>query len=257
VTHVAVTATELAERIRTPLDEINMLYDVVADEHLQGVGGSGRAPDGTWRMDLTPEIRVYHGIRKVDEYLATVREHLTPAPTPQPPRVLPSPVNLATALGYLDVTWQLHTGKRLLQEVPDLAGATGLAFDAGNEAEFRGRCSAFMDLIKNWDVTGVPGAGGGHPLQRLVAYLAAHLDEDDAADGSAAIDVLDAVRRIRTGQQHAHRSHEAFAALNELGVGGPPFDWTAAWSTVRERVTLAVLHLRAAVAHLPGPSAST
>jgi hypothetical protein len=166
-------------------------------------------------------------------------------------------VNLATALGYLDVTWQLHTGKRLQQEVTDLAGATGLAFDAGNEDEFRGRCSALMDLIKNWDVPGVPGAGGGHPLQRLGTYLSAHLDVDDAADAGSALAVLDAVRRIRTGQQHAHRAHEAIAALNELGVAGPPFDWTAAWSAIRDRVTLAVLDLRAAVAHLPGPSAST
>jgi hypothetical protein len=96
-----------------------------------------------------------------------------------------------------------------------------------------------------------PGRGGGHPLQRLAGYLAAHLNEDDAADASAAIDVLDAVRRIRTGQQHAHRSHEAFAALNVFGVVGPPFDWTAAWSTVRGRITVAVLDLRDAVARLP------
>jgi hypothetical protein len=132
-----------------------------------------------------------------------------------------------------------------------LAGATALAFDAGNEDEFRSRCSALMDLVKNWNAPGVPGAGGGHPLQRLADYLAAHLDENDTADASAAIDVLEAVRRIRTGQQHAHRSHEALAALNEFGVVGPPFDWTAAWSTIRERVTIAVLDLRDAVARLP------
>lgn len=247
---VALTATELARHIRTPLDEVNALYDVVADEHLRGIGGGGRGPDGTWRFDLTPEISVYDGIRHVDEYLAVVREHLTPAATPPPPRVLSSPVNLATALGYLDVTWQLHMGKRLQQEVTDLSGATSLAFDAGSEDEFRSRCSALMDLIKNWDVPGMPGAGGGHALQRLGAYLAAHLDEDDAGDADSALAVLDAVRRVRNGQQHADRSHVAFAALNELGIGGPPFDWTAAWSTIRERVTAALLDLRDAVARL-------
>jgi hypothetical protein len=66
-----------------------------------------------------------------------------------------------------------------------------------------------VDLIKNWDVHGVPGAGGGHPLQRLATYLAAHLDVDDSADADSALAVLDAVRRIRTGQQHAHHAHEA------------------------------------------------
>ncbi len=30
--------------------------------------------------------------------------------------------------------------------------------------------------------------------------------------------VLEAGRRIRTGQQHAHRPHEPFAAVNELGI---------------------------------------
>jgi len=45
-------------------------------------------------------------------------------------------------------------------------------------------------------------------------------------------------------------------ALNELGIGGPPFDWTAAWSPIRERVIFAVLDLRNAVARLPGRSAA-
>ncbi|SNR82080.1 hypothetical protein SAMN04488107_0043 [Geodermatophilus saharensis] len=256
-TPLTLISNTLAERIRTPLDEVNRLYEVVTDEPLQGVGSRGLDQGGNWRMELDPDIRIYAGIGSVDQYLATVRTYLTPALTALPPRVLSSPVSLATALGYLDVTWQLHTGKRLQREVSDLAGATSLAFEAGNEDEFRGRCSALMDLIKNWDVPGVPGAGGGHPLQRLGAYLAAHLDEDDAGDTSPALKVLEAVRRTRTGQQHAHQAHDAIAALNELGVAGPPCDWTAAWSVMRDRVTLAVLDLRAAVAHLPGPSART
>jgi hypothetical protein len=120
LTPLTVTSPMLAERLRTPVDEVNALYDVVAGEHLHGVGGSGRAPDKTWHINLKSEIRVYCGIRNVDEYLATVRQHLTPAPTSTPPRVLSSPVSLATALGYLDVTWQLRTGERLLQEFTDL-----------------------------------------------------------------------------------------------------------------------------------------
>ncbi|SDF30042.1 hypothetical protein SAMN05660662_1784 [Blastococcus aurantiacus] len=251
VTPIALTSADLAKRIRTPLDRVNDLYDVVSDEPLQGVGGRGRAPDGSWRIDLDPGIRVYQEIRTVDDYLTSVRADLTPAPMPPPPRVLPSPVSLATALGYLDVTWQLHAGKRLQQEVTDLAGATALAFDVGNEDEFRSRCSALMDLTKNWNVPGLSGAGGGHPVERLAAYLDTKLAEDEVADARTALDVLDAVRRIRSGQQHAHKFHEAVEALNGLGISGPPFDWSTAWSTLRERVTVAVLDLRDAVSRLP------
>jgi len=80
------------------------------------------------------------------------------------------------------------------------------------------------------------------------------VDEEGAGDGSAVLAVLEAGRRIRTGQQHAHRPHEPFAALNELGIsiGGPPFDCTAARATLRARVTLAVLDLRHAVTRLRG-----
>lgn len=253
VTELKLTSAQLSERVPPQLrNGVPSLYDDLDQEPVQGFASrGGGGPDGSWNVTVDTRIRAYRAVESIDDYLAIVRRQLAPRPAPPPPRVLPSPVSLATALGYLDVTWQLHRKRRLLQEVTDLAGATGLAFEVGNEDEFRSRCSALMDLIGNWDVPGVSGGGGGHPLQRLAAYLAENLDEDGMADARGALDVLDAVRRIRTGQQHAHRSHAVITALSELGVAGPPFDWASAWSTLRERVTLAVLDLQTAVARLP------
>lgn len=112
--------------------------------------------------------------------------------------------------------------------------ATGLAFDAGN-----------------WNMPGVAGPRGGDRHERLAAYLGAKLSEEDVADAAGAMSVLHAIPRVRTGQQNGHLSHEAIGALDELGVGRPPFDRTAAWSTIRERSTLAALDLQTAVARLP------
>ncbi len=248
ITALELTSDQLAERLHPTLrDQVPALYEVFSTEPLEGFGSRGDGgPDGTWHVSIDTGVRVYQGVDNIEDYLESVRRQLTPPPAPPAPRVLPSPVSLATALAYLDVTWELHAGRRLF-EVTDLAGVTSLAFEAGNENEFRGRCSALMDLLKNMHAPGIPGFNG-HPLKRLRAYLEANLAQDDTASAAPALSVLDSVHGIRIGQQHADRLRDVIPGLNELGVAGPPFDWTAAWSTVRDRVTFAALDLQATVA---------
>lgn len=251
ITALELTSDQLAERLHPRLrDQIPGLYEVFNTEPLEGFGSRGDGgPDGSWHVAINSGVRVYQGVEAIGDYLEELSRQLTPPHAPPAPRVLPSPVSLATALGYLDVTWELHAGRRLF-EVTDLAGLTSLAFEAGNEDEFRGRCSALMDLLKNMHAPGVPGFDG-HPLARLRAYLAADMPEEDSASAAPALSVLDSLHGIRIGQQHADRLRDVIPGLNELGVAGPPFDWTAAWSTVRERVTLAALDLQATVGRLP------
>jgi len=250
-TEVSFTSDDFAaSQPNLPAELRAATYSLLENEPVVGLNGRGHSDDGSWRLTLGPDIDTYAKVHTVAQYLDEIRVRLTPPPA-APVRVLPSPVGLATALDYLDVTWRLHAGAPLLV-LDGAARITSLAFSVGGEEEFQHRCSALAEIFKTMRVPGAAGVGG-HPFERLSVFLETRLEADDFADALRAIDVLQAFRLVRVGQQHSSGVAGGMAALNQLGVPGPPFDWAAAWETVHSHVTQAVLDLRDATARVARP----
>ncbi|MDP9091771.1 MAG: hypothetical protein M3N95_02210 [Actinomycetota bacterium] len=224
------------------------LYELFRLEPVDGFHSSGSGQDGSWWYDLGPEVVRYAGLTP-DSYVEMVEADLTgPAELPRP-RVLANPLDISTALTYLDTTWRLHCERSLLK-VEDLAAVTSLAYPVGSGDEFTARCSALGDQLKSLQAPSAPGVAG-HALQRLKAYLETNLAEDDRQELDEAMDTLDLVRRARNARSHAAAAADGFNAMEALGVPGPPFDWAAVWERIQSATANALMDLRMVVARLP------
>lgn len=211
------------------------------------IGGGFNNP--SWIIEAAPWCAQFaSGVNALD-YVARVVAALDRAPKPQP-RVLPSPLSLHESLHYLDITWQLHCARPLVQ-VSDPARMAALAFDAKTADEVSARLTALADLLKSLQTHSTAGVSG-HALQRLDAYLGAGLsDEADREAATASIAVLRNVSVARDAFQHAAAASRGLEAWLSLGLSYPPTDWNEAWLQIRGAASDALLSLRVAVEKLP------
>lgn len=247
---VQLTDVALGERLRgaAHVGFLKEIYGLLRTEPVDGFQSSGMSPDGSWFYELGPEVTKYVDVT-VASYLAMVDAELARPPDPPAERVLSSPLDLATAFTYLDTTWRLHRAKSLLN-VEDLAAMTSLAFPAASGDEFTARCSALGDVLKSLQAPSAPGVSG-HAIRRLNAYLETNLGEEDRVELDDTMETLDRVRRARNARAHAAALADGQLALEEFGVPGPPFDWSAAWQTIQSATANALMDLRSIVARLP------
>jgi hypothetical protein len=91
--HLSSTSTEVRENVAiaaaSPPGSVERLYDVFMQDPYASHGG-GKAPDGSWIINVGPEIRRYRGVQTVRDYLARRQPSATvedQAPLPAPRRL--------------------------------------------------------------------------------------------------------------------------------------------------------------------------
>lgn len=252
VVDVLITNEDIAAELNEPTQPnlVGAVYDLVQNEPLwnQGLGTRGMQPDGSWRIEVGPEIAQFAGVT-TESYLTWIDRLFTPPPAVPALRTVATPLDLATWLTYLDTTWRVHSARHLVQ-VTDFTGLTALAWDVSSAEEFTARCSTLGDILKSLQTPGAPGVDG-HALDRLNAYLVSSLTEEDRGELAAATEVLNRVRLVRNAGAHGAAAARGQLALSELGVEGPPYNWTDAWDTVRAQAATEFMDLRNIVGRLP------
>jgi hypothetical protein len=197
--------------------------------------------DDDWSIQLSPQVRRFAGVSTVEDYLARLRDLIQPVEPPAQETFV-SPFTLPAAIDYLDVVWRLRFGKALV--VPaGVERSARLAFDATTPEEADSRLSALAELLKNLQVDGTPGIGGG-PLGRLVPFLTEKLPAESHQRITDAVATLDAARKLRVSGQHFSAQTDAVAAHRRLGLPYPVADWPGAWSQVQRAVTVAIDAIR-------------
>lgn len=231
------TTRDEISALRRPFVPINqrlleLLHHEPATWHCELVDTSSE----NWRISLPPELRRFAGVSSVEDYLDRLRTLLIPVRTSNEVPYY-SPFTLPAAIDYLDVVWQLNFGNPLVVP-PGVERSARLAFDASTPEEVDSRLSALAELLKNLQVQGVKGKGG-HPLERLGAFLETHLPQEVHERINKAVQLLDDVRRLRTGGQHFSANTETVGPLNRLGIGFPVSDWPMAWQQIQKSVATA------------------
>ena len=168
----------------------------------------------------------------VQQYIHRVAELLTRPVVPQP-RVLTSPLDIATSLGYLNTAWRLrHTRKPLfVVEWPERFAA--LCYDAGTREEVFDRLSALGEVLKGLQIPAGGAQHGDHPVQRLRPYLEHLLIDPLDPQVDEALQDLEHVVHIRNGGQHGNAQDKAAASYIAFGINLPILDWGGAWATIR------------------------
>lgn len=161
-------------------------------------------PNEAWGVDLSPQVRRFAGLRGVDDYLERLASMMAEAEPPTEALLLTSPFTMPAAFDYLDAVWQLRFGEHLVVP-PGLERSARLALDIATEDEADTALSALAEVLKSLNVPGVEGVGG-HPLERLLSYLATQLPEEAMPAVARAAKILDAARQVRpsalTGLEH-------------------------------------------------------
>ena len=195
-----------------------------------------------WVVELAPQVRRFADLRDVDDFLERLGSMMAEARQPSEAPVLASPFTLPAAFDYLDTVWQLKFGKPLIVP-PGLERSARLVLDVATAEEADTALSALAEVLKNLNVPGVEGIGG-HPLQRLVSYLATQLPEEAMPTVSEAVSILDAARQVRASFQHVGVQPRAVNAFTDLGLTYPVADWPSAWGQIQAVVAHACDRLR-------------
>lgn len=209
------------------------------------LGGSGNNGN-TWNWTVTRgSLLEFDGIGlDFDEYVRrfVAKYHM---PRRVEHSVVVSPLTLPAALGYLDTVWRVMEGRDShLVALPSPERAASLAFDAGTRAEFLERIGALGDVLKWLKVPAGGDQKGGHPLERLRAYLAWKLPAESHERVNAAVDQLVDVTDIRNGGHHAEAEPAALRAYQALGIPFPITDPGGAWEAVRAATVSALDAIR-------------
>jgi hypothetical protein len=213
-------------------------------------GSSATSPDTGWRWEPRREVLAFEGVESIEEYVRRLELLLTP-PVNIAQRAAPSPFDLVAALDYLDAVWRIAHGRDThLVVYPRAQAVASLTYPANTADEFGSRLSALTDVLKNLRIPKGGNQGGGHPLQRLAAYLVTELEPESHSRASGELEVLRAVVRVRHGLQHASADTDGILALKELGLNYPIMDWAGAWDTIRGRTIDALDAIREELARL-------
>ncbi len=192
---------------------------------------SGRSGDsGWWQVRLITGlsgIRALRGIDSIDGYVERIVQMLTPAPIPAiAPRS--EPMDLPLAIGYLDTTWKVKTGRRLFANL-QADSCARLAQPCVTQEEFNSAMSALADVLSCI----VPLSAQAPPKFGALAALKKDLPSGLPAEAEQrvkdAVELLLTVNHIRHGQQHGDAKQKAVAAHQTLGIPYPPYDWADTW----------------------------
>jgi hypothetical protein len=220
-----------------------LLFQLMEDE--QCFRGGHSATDNTftsWKWTVDRHVRQYKDVASIEQYVERLATLLAPPPAIEH-RIITSPLDLPTSLGYLDSAWRLtHDRKHLLHLISPEKVAS-LAFDAGSREEFFDRLSALCDAMKGFQVP-PSSTKNAHAIVRMKGHLQDILPTDAHARIEGAIDVLSNLIAIRNGGEHGDAQDQAASSWLALGFRLPITDWAEAWMLVRRRAILAFDVLR-------------
>jgi hypothetical protein len=211
------------------------IYQVIEHEpsFQGGKSISGENPPAwTWTIDRS--VRHYGEIGTFEEYVERVADRLTPVPVATP-RVLESPLDLPTSLGYLNTAWRLFHNRVPLIEIHSPERVSSLAFDVGSREEFFDRIGALCDMLQSFTIPAGGEQKGGAPVERMIPYLISILADESHSEVTEALADLNHIRNIRNSGQHGEAEDRGASSYLALGISLPVSDWPGTWSTVRSR----------------------
>ncbi|WP_326806072.1 hypothetical protein OIE49_36695 [Streptomyces sp. NBC_01788] len=164
----------------------------------------------------------------VEDYLVAVGAELAP---PGPSATLPYSERraLLRAINFLDVTFELVLGRRLVVR-PPMDRSSLLALDVEDEAGFQAGLVVLTDILRDFDV---PGGKPPSGLGRLERHLVEQLPSIDQIAVREAVERLDQIRVIRNSAVHPKPSPGLLTAHQVLGLPFPVRDFPVAWNSVR------------------------
>ncbi len=102
-----------------------------------------------WTTISVPrEARAYAGIKGIDGYVEKLEE-LTAVPRVPVALSTPSPLDLVTALDYLDAVWRLAHDKQALFSFPSAERVAKLAYPPNTTDELGARLSALAEILRS------------------------------------------------------------------------------------------------------------
>lgn len=225
-------------------DFARMLFQIMKNEPPFSTGYGARGETYTkWTWNVDRSVLRYSGVRTIVDYLSCI-EKVYASPQLFPQRVLVSPLDLPTSLGYLNTAWRLFHERRPLLNLSSPEKIASLAFDVATREEFYDRVSALCDVIKSFIVPKGGDQNGGHALEKMGPYLKSILPEEAHQRALEAIEALSHIRTIRNGGEHGDAHDQAASSFRALGVSLPVTDWSNTWVTIRGRAIVAFDNLR-------------
>ena len=193
-----------------------------------------------WGITVGRPCLRYERVGTIDDYLMQLAS-LAPPPQSRSTPALPSPLDLVTAMDYLNVVWRLayseDTGPFQFHSAERIAR---LSHAVGTNEEFATAMSAVGDMIKNLEVR---NESGSHPCDRLEERLK-KLPSGLPTRASDAVSVLRSAMNVRHTTAHSTVPNSVLAAWKDLGILYPPSDWPNAWNSVRGRLVEAINAIR-------------
>jgi hypothetical protein len=208
-------------------------------------------PEDGWKLQLRRELVLYDGIETWEDYINKVAELLTPPALTAEPAVL-SPLGLVSAFDYLNVVWQLHFEKPLVQPLNGERTAR-LAFDVTTTDELNAQVSSVAEIIKTLSVSGDPTVNKT-AVSRLTPFINSkkYVDSTSIQRIEEAVEVLKAVQSVRNSLwQHSGTEHRGVAAVKLLGLSYPITDAAIAWRSIQKKIIDALTALREEIQAAP------
>lgn len=217
-----------------------LLYQLIEHEP-SFLGGHSSEDDYTkWQWTIERSALRFQDVASMEQYVGRLAALVRP--TAPERRVVASPLDLPTSLGYLDTAWRLTHERKHLLHLTNPERVASLAFDVGGREEFFDRLGALCDTMKGFQVPA--GSQNGHPIVRMRGHLEGILPSESHVRVGEAIDILGHLVAIRNGGQHGDAQDRAAQSWAVLGVSLPVTDWTGAWAFLRQRAISAFDVLR-------------
>jgi hypothetical protein len=220
----------------------DLIYKVMEHEPPTLATGGRRDPVArTWAKAVPREVDEYEGVTTIEDYVARI-ERLTALPqTPLSPAT-PSPLDLVSALDYLDVVWRVGHEHHLFN-YSSAERTAKLAYPANTPEEFDSRLSALGEILRSANANAKAAAGSklpkathDDPLAPFEDYLAGKVDSAAEVRIRQAVTELEHALAIRDAAQHVEAGDRAVRALDAFNIGYPIPDFPRAWETLTARV---------------------
>jgi hypothetical protein len=230
------------ETFRSSPAYARLLYQLMNEEPCFR-GGYSATDDSyaDWTWTIERPVRQYRDVVSIEQYLERLAILFTPPAVER--RVVASPLDLPTSLGYLDTAWRLMHDREHLLHLVSPEKVASLAFDVGSREEFFDRLSALCDIMKGFQVPS-GSAKDGHPVLRIKGHLEDILPPEAHLRVGEALEVLGNLVAIRNGGAHGDAQDKAATSWVALGVRLPVTDWPGAWTLIRQRAVTAFDMLR-------------
>jgi hypothetical protein len=221
-----------------------ILFEMIDKEPGIPFGGGGMEAAGSWTRQATRRVNEFEGIRSIEDYLA--RLALEQPPERRPQLATPSPLELVTALDYLDTVWQLAFKKPLFRH-RSAERTAKLSHGAQTLDELGTRLSALAEVLRGGrDAIPKPRAKDTpeRPLKSIERYLVNQLGAASQTVVEDNVRTLECIVAVRDQGQHIEAGTRAAAALVELGIGFPITSPGAVWVTFQAQAVEALAAIR-------------